>query len=668
VGSARTQAIDSSSGGSIAASQSPAVHASVSTLTVGLPAAIYRLVVLERKTALIFGRAAFIRTPLSAGEAAVFIAYYLAEVVILLFTLSVLFGWMASRIPGTRGRAAKVAVAIPPIAFIAVITAHFKVLTYMRDGIDLGLMRQLGGNNLGTALTYVRNEFAGLAPLAAASILCIAAGAWLLGRYGSRLVHSLQHRKTIAKLGSRKYLALMNGALLTMPIIVAPLSDPFHDAMRYSLVHQVYVGPATVLTDFDGDGYSFLTRPHDNAPFNARLNPYALDVPGNGIDEDGIGGDLPQVIPDPPERPWRAADLARKNVLLIVLESAREDLLDEASPDPMPAIRSTPGQRIVLLSHQGFTTPSVVAAMTGNMTEGGAHEALITKFKRLGYRTAALSGQNEGFGNIAQRAAMHTADLFADATSFPAESRLYSSTNDASLAVSTGAVNARFEKWLAELRPEEPFFAYMNWQALHFPYYWPGEKLSLIREPLQRGDITPDNRDRLIGTYRNAARTVDEKFSDLMQMLDRFGRRRDTVILITGDHGEELFDNGYLGHGTNLSYEQNAAVGKLINSEWKIPARQVAISDVGSLIYNALLLPGLPPQPLRHEVFGAVGAIRTPKQIGVFAEDGVLTKYDFTRNVWSRQVRPGAPFQRAEPSLRAVYLWESKALESAHVR
>ena len=226
-------------------------------------------------------------------------------------------------------------------------------------------------------------------------------------------------------------------------------------------------------------------------------------------------------------------------------------------------------------------------------------------------------------------------------------------------------LNSSFARWLSRIGPDERFFAYMNWQALHFPYYWEGAKLSLIRTPLSRGDIMPANREALIGTYRNAARIVDDAFAELMRILEESGRQRDTVILVTGDHGEELFDNGYLGHGTNLSYEQYAAVGKLINSDWTVPTRQVAISDAGALLYNALLLPGLPRQVLRHEVFGAVGTIATPTQIGIFAENGVLTKYDFRRNAWTRQVSPGAPFQTVGASSRAVHLWESKVIEES---
>ena len=54
------------------------------------------------------------------------------------------------------------------------------------------------------------------------------------------------------------------------------------------------------LRDADRDGYGVFAIQYDPAPFDSTRHPLALDIPGNGIDEDGYGGDLELVaLPQP---------------------------------------------------------------------------------------------------------------------------------------------------------------------------------------------------------------------------------------------------------------------------------------------------------------------------------------------------------------------------------
>jgi hypothetical protein len=144
----------------------------------------------------------------------------------------------------------------------------------------------------------------------------------------------------------------------------------------------------------------------------------------------------------------------------------------------------------------------------------------------------------------------------------------------------------------------------------------------------------------------------------VIKLMDTLAVGANTVIIVVGDHGEEFFENGYLGHGTDISYEQNATLGKLIGSPWTPPERPLGLSDVPAVIHNALVRRPEDALPLSDEVLCFVGVAERPHQIGLFTDSG-LVKYDFVEAAWERQERPQSAFTRAAPETHLVHLWES---------
>jgi hypothetical protein len=257
---------------------------------------------------------------------------------------------------------------------------------------------------------------------------------------------------------------------------------------------------------------------------------------------------------------------------------------------------------------------------------------------------------------------MGLADRFVDGTTFPQHLRMYSSASPGALSIPAHHVNARFAEWLRSIG-KRPFFAYLNWQEMHFPYSYPGAPLRLLDRPVPRGSIVPANREWVRKTYANAARTLDDALSEVIRLMDSLAVGANTVIIVVGDHGEELFENGYLGHGTHLSYEQNATLGKLIGSKWTPPERPLGLSDLPAVIHNALVRRSEDVLPLSEEVLCYVGVAERPLQIGLFTGSG-LVKYDFVEARWERQERPQGAFARAVPEPHLVHLWESYAIRA----
>lgn len=67
------------------------------------------------------------------------------------------------------------------------------------------------------------------------------------------------------------------------------------------------------------------------------------------------------------------------------------------------------------------------------------------------------------------------------------------------------------------------------------------------------GDLTP-----YINRYKNALHTIDAQVGTIIKNLEKSGQLDNTIVILTGDHGEEFNDNhlGYWGHTSNFTHYQ----------------------------------------------------------------------------------------------------------------
>jgi hypothetical protein len=151
---------------------------------------------------------------------------------------------------------------------------------------------------------------------------------------------------------------------------------------------------------------------------------------------------------------------------------------------------------------------------------------------------------------------------------------------------------------------------------------------NLVDDLIPRSEINMDNRDWVARTYWNAIASADWAVGQVVEALKAKNLFEQTTIVILGDHGESLFDDGFLGHGHAINDTQTQI--PLISNDPNIvveePMGQV---DVAELVVRSAL--GLPNQWKNKDkvVFQLVGSLSQPTLIAHVKQDGVRTLFDF---------------------------------------
>ena len=542
-------------------------------------------------------------------------------------------------------------------AWVALLTAKYEVLSYFSDAIGFQLIRNLGGGSLFDALLFVMDE-AGLLAMAGLG----AAAAWWLLR---RLV------KRFGPAGVRPApLRWKHLLLLALPLPIALFAaardpDPRYALSRFTAPYAATAGLETA-SDFDRDGYGWFGARIDRQPFDSARHPLALDVPGNGFDEDGYGGDLRFSAPPASPAPRLAA--RPKHLVLIVLESARADAIGrrfagrEVTPNLNALARS--GSLVPeAYSHVGFTTSSLKSLFSGRLDPAAGGPSLFRDLKANGYRIGIFSGQPESFGDISEVVGMKkNADVFVDAEILK-EERAFSFAAKGSLLIDGRILLRELDRNFGKPADwTKPSFLYINLQEAHFPYSHPSTMQLLPGQPIARSDIRIENRAALERTYWNALAYDDWLIGQVIARLKKLGIWENTLLAVTADHGESLFDDGFLGHGHMINAQQTR-IPFILSAPGIAAAGPVGLDDYRSIILSALGAPSA--QRPDGPVFQHIGPLDAPTAIGMVAKGGIFTVMmleneqisfsDSGRSARYADLTPGSPERARADAL--LQLW-----------
>ncbi len=281
----------------------------------------------------------------------------------------------------------------------------------------------------------------------------------------------------------------------------------------------------------------------------------------------------PSAPPKPP------APAGAPNVILIVVDTLRADRLSQLGYEqPTSDALDVLADRATSFRHARtpapWTVPSVASILTGllparhrvDQTGSALPEALDVLpevLARNGWQTVGVSFNR----HISRKAGFAQGfDSFRDVAkgrtgAYPDISEMV----DQALA------------WVADRDPTRPFFLYLQPMNVHGPYRVPdARRNALLGRPPRpgfeykgalmdgivkehrlelRADVTPEIRTSLNEQYDTAVRYTADELGRLLAGLTDAGVFDDALVVLTADHGEELFERGGFDHAYNLNRE-----------------------------------------------------------------------------------------------------------------
>jgi len=550
----------------------------------------------------------------------------------------VLTAWFLPRRRWNPAQRCFVAFVLVQTGVAIAVAIKWEILTYFGHKFDVAILRELTNGKLTSAFAWVNiAEFAWIVGLIAVALFIIAVALRALRTLGQNIDTWRPGRWHIL------CLFILWALLCGNHFIILPFSS-----LRYGLSQKSsYQAVNAVLeraSDFDNDGFGPLTCPADPNNFDSSIQPYAVDVPGNGIDEDGLAGDLEKIDPAAQRPGIRSINASNgMNVILVVVETFRVDAvemrLDGRPVAPfLDSLRRKHAYTSLAFSNYGVTSRAIKSIFFGSLHYTDKSPSIINVLRRNGYRIYGVSAQNEDWGNTYSLTGLNQADKYYDARFANWDQKQLTTCqkmDKMSLTLSADEVNRRaFD--MIDSAAGQPFFMYLNYQDLHYPYYDPSMEKVFIEHP--RTDVAffrPENRMAILRQYGNAAHHLDKAIQSLFAALDARGISNNTMVVIVGDHPDSFYENGVFGHAWTVDEHQKRTPLFVINGrgDYRVPIGQDEIAEIILNTVDARLrLNRLTFSTDRAKrLFVLTGTLAMPRQIAWLSVDD-LTTYDFTTN------------------------------------
>lgn len=252
---------------------------------------------------------------------------------------------------------------------------------------------------------------------------------------------------------------------------------------------------------------------------------------------------LPDIDPDGP----------RPNILMLVVDCLRYDMV---APDVAPNMHAfaNEGTRVFKDHVSGgnstrFGILSLIYGLHGSywfpILEDGAPPVMLEVLLDLGYEPGVFATASQNYPELRATAWSQINDKVHD--DFPSIEAWRRDVESSDALI----------EWLDDRAADQkPFFGFLLLDAAHQPYSHPPEatyfepsatEIDYLAMTRNEGP-DPDTVKQVFNRYKNSVRHADDCLGNVLDALERTGLADDTIVMITGDHGEEFRECGLFGH------------------------------------------------------------------------------------------------------------------------